>query len=433
MTPIAEVRAAHEGLEPGTETGRARARRRAPRRPPRAGQGGLPRPRRPLGAHPAPRARQRPRRGGLRAPDLARPRRPHRRRRRGLRLAHRRAHDLGRGRHGARQVAAPAAREAPRPRRTSRPATATASSTSSPSRRARELFVTRARIISAIRRFLDERGFVEVETPVLQPIYGGAPARPFTTHHNALDRTLYLRIATELYLKRLIVGGLERVYEIGKDFRNEGVSPKHNPEFTMLEWYEAYADYNDIAARLEELVAHVAARDRLRRARSTSRRRGGARRSATRSSSAPASTSTPTRATATRSPPRCARRASRSPTTDTWPQLVDELLSKHVEPDAPAADLPPRLPGRALAVRQAPPRDRGSGRALRGLRGRHGDRQRVHRAQRPRRPARPLRRARRATPRPATRRPSPTTRPSSWRSSRACRRPAGSGSGSTGW
>jgi lysyl-tRNA synthetase class 2 len=123
---------------------------------------------------------------------------------------------------------------------------------------ARELFLTRARVVTAVRRQLDEAGFVEVETPVLQPLYGGALARPFTTHHNALDRTLYLRIATELYLKRLIVGGLERVYELAKDFRNEGISYKHNPEFTMLEWYEAYADYNDAAARLESLVAGVA-------------------------------------------------------------------------------------------------------------------------------------------------------------------------------
>jgi lysyl-tRNA synthetase class 2 len=119
---------------------------------------------------------------------------------------------------------------------------------------ARKLFVDRARIISSARRYLDANGFVEVETPMLQPLYGGALARPFTTHHNALDRDLYLRIATELYLKRLIVGGLERVYELGKDFRNEGVSHKHNPEFTMVEWYEAYADYEDEARRLEELV-----------------------------------------------------------------------------------------------------------------------------------------------------------------------------------
>jgi len=122
----------------------------------------------------------------------------------------------------------------------------------------RELFVTRARTISAIRNWFDSRGFLEVETPVLQPLYGGALARPFTTHHNALDRDLYLRIATELYLKRLIVGGIDRVYELGKDFRNEGVSHKHNPEFTMLEWYEAYADYNDTATELEGLVSGVA-------------------------------------------------------------------------------------------------------------------------------------------------------------------------------
>jgi lysyl-tRNA synthetase, class II len=100
---------------------------------------------------------------------------------------------------------------------------------------------------------------VEVETPVLQPLYGGALARPFTTHHKALERTLYLRIATELYLKRLLVGGLEKVYELGKDFRNEGVSTKHNPEFTMVELYEAYADYEDAAVRLEELVRAAAA------------------------------------------------------------------------------------------------------------------------------------------------------------------------------
>ncbi len=123
---------------------------------------------------------------------------------------------------------------------------------------ARELFIARARIITAVRRFLDDAGFIEVETPVLQPLYGGALARPFTTHHNALDRTLYLRIATELYLKRCIVGGLERVYELGKDFRNEGLSTKHNPEFTMVEFYEAYADYDDVADRLETLVRSVA-------------------------------------------------------------------------------------------------------------------------------------------------------------------------------
>jgi len=119
-------------------------------------------------------------------------------------------------------------------------------------------FVLRARIVSAIRRYLDDEGFIEVETPILQPRYGGAFAEPFVTHHNVLDRDLYLRIATELYLKRLIVGGLERVYELGKDFRNEGVNYKRNPEFTMLEWYEAYADYHDTMARIEALVEYVA-------------------------------------------------------------------------------------------------------------------------------------------------------------------------------
>jgi lysyl-tRNA synthetase, class II len=122
----------------------------------------------------------------------------------------------------------------------------------------RELFILRSKVIAAMRRWLDERGFLEVETPVLQPLYGGALSRPFVTRHHSLDRDLYLRIATELYLKRLIVGGLEKVYELGKDFRNEGVSYKHNPEFTMLEWYEAYADYEDIAAELEELIEYVA-------------------------------------------------------------------------------------------------------------------------------------------------------------------------------
>jgi lysyl-tRNA synthetase class 2 len=124
----------------------------------------------------------------------------------------------------------------------------------------RRLFGLRARTVSEVRRWLDDRGFVEVETPVLQPLYGGALARPFTTHHNALDRDLYLRIATELYLKRLVVGGIDRVYEMGKDFRNEGISHKHNPEFTMLEWYEACSDYVATAQRVETMVAEVAER-----------------------------------------------------------------------------------------------------------------------------------------------------------------------------
>ncbi len=122
----------------------------------------------------------------------------------------------------------------------------------------RQVFERRSRIVSEIRRFLDERGFLEVETPVLQPIYGGAAARPFTTHHNALDQTLYLRIADELYLKRLIIGGLERVYEIGHNFRNEGLSTQHNPEFTIIEVYQAYADYTEIMRLVETLWSTVA-------------------------------------------------------------------------------------------------------------------------------------------------------------------------------
>ena len=120
-------------------------------------------------------------------------------------------------------------------------------------------FLVRSRLVSALRRYLDSQGFVEVETPILQPRYGGAFAEPFVTHSNELEQDMYLRIATELYLKRLIVGGLERVYELGKDFRNESVSFKHQPEFTMLEWYEAYADYRDTMDRIEEGLRTVAA------------------------------------------------------------------------------------------------------------------------------------------------------------------------------
>ncbi|OLS34521.1 lysine--tRNA ligase [Alkalihalophilus pseudofirmus] len=122
----------------------------------------------------------------------------------------------------------------------------------------RDTFVLRSKILQSMRRYLDNRGFLEVETPTMHSIAGGASARPFVTHHNALDMTLYMRIAIELHLKRLIVGGMEKVYEIGRVFRNEGVSTRHNPEFTMIELYEAYADYQDIMELTEELVAHIA-------------------------------------------------------------------------------------------------------------------------------------------------------------------------------
>ena len=197
---------------------------------------------------------------------------------------------------------------------------------------ARELFILRSKVVSAIRRWLDDRGFYEVETPVLQPLYGGALARPFTTHFNALDSDFYLRIATELYLKRLIVGGLEKVYELGKDFRNEGLSHKHNPEFTMVEWYEAYADYEDEARNLEELVSYVA-------------------REVGYDGDIDFATTPWQRVTLTEAIEektginvlehrdrdalvKAAREKDiKLDPTETWPQLVDELLSKHVEPD----------------------------------------------------------------------------------------------------
>ena len=230
-------------------------------------------------------------------------------------------------------------------------------------------------MISALRRELDAAGFIEVETPVLQPLYGGANARPFTTHHNELDRDLYLRIATELYLKRLIVGGLERVYEIGKDFRNEGVSFKHNPEFTMLEWYEAYADVDDAMARTEALVAAAAIaangttlvqRDGVEvdlappwpRIPLAARDRGALR-------DRPAGRARPRGA----APPRGrGGRARRQPTTTPGPSSSTACSRTSSSRSITTPGLPRRLPGRALAAR-APARGRPvDGRALRGVR-----------------------------------------------------------------
>jgi lysyl-tRNA synthetase class 2 len=194
----------------------------------------------------------------------------------------------------------------------------------------RQRFMTRARTISTIRRALDEDGFIEVETPILQPLYGGAMARPFVTHHNALGRDLYLRIASELYLKRLIVGGLERVYEIGKNFRNEGVDTTHNPEFTVIEWYEAYADYEDVARRCERIVAAVAQAtgyggpldftppwDRKTYAGAIQEQTG-----------------LDILALRERDELAAAMRSRGYPVreSDGWPQLVDDLVSEHVEP-----------------------------------------------------------------------------------------------------
>jgi lysyl-tRNA synthetase, class II len=221
---------------------------------------------------------------------------------------------------------------------------------------ARELFILRSRVIASIRRWLDGRGFLEVETPILQPLYGGALARPFTTHHNALDRELYLRIAPELYLKRLIVGGLERVYEIGKDFRNEGLSPKHNPEFTMLEWYEAYADYEDIAAELEELVAFVAADVGYAGEIDFSKpwRRVTLRDAILEQTGIDVLASRDTAALVAAA----REKGIELDPSETWPQLVDELLSKHVEPDLTdptfVTDYPVELSPFAKAHRSEP-------------------------------------------------------------------------------
>ena len=178
----------------------------------------------------------------------------------GSALAHqeRRAHRRRARARPAGQGPAPAARRSGTACRTSRRASASATSTCSSTRTRAASRCCGAAIVTAMRAFLDARGFLEVETPVLQPIYGGAAARPFTTHHNAYDQQLYLRISDELYLKRLVVGGLDRVYEIGRVFRNEGVSRKHNPEFTMMECYQAYADYSDMMELTESMLQQIA-------------------------------------------------------------------------------------------------------------------------------------------------------------------------------
>ena len=241
---------------------------------------------------------------------------------------------------------------------------------------ARELFILRSKVISLVRRWLDDRGFLEVETPVLQPIYGGALARPFTTHHNALDREFYLRIATELYLKRLIVGGLEKVYELGKDFRNEGVSHKHNPEFTMIETYEAYVDYEHVMDMVETARVLACERGRLRR---RAQVRGAM-------AADPAQ-----RGDQERDRPRHlgtarARGACGGDGREGLPQRAARRLlaaagrrtaQQARRAQAQAPDLHHRLSRRALTVRQGAPQQARPGRALRGLRRGHGVRQRL--------------------------------------------------------
>src|SRR3954452_11430614 len=191
----------------------------------------------------------------------------------------------------------------------------------------RELFIMRSKVVSAMRNWLDSRGFLEVETPILQRLYGGALAQPFVTHYNELDREMYLRIADELYLKRLIVGGLERVYKIGKDFRNEGFSRKHQPEFTMLEWYEAYADWEVVADRAERLVDAAA-----RAVGNTSFTPPWKRE--TLAGAIQARTGVDILANRDLASLQAAISATGQPVPqeDTWALLVDNLLSHHVEP-----------------------------------------------------------------------------------------------------
>ncbi len=296
----------------------------------------------------------------------------------------------------------------------------------------RDLFILRSKVIAAIRRWLDDRGFLEVETPILQPLYGGALARPFTTHHNQLGKDLYLRIATELYLKRLIVGGLERVYEIGKNFRNEGVSHKHNPEFTVLEWYEAYKDYTDIADELEELTAYVAGAvgyDGEIDFTTRPWRRVTLRDAILEKTGVDVLAHRDTGALVGRG----AREGHRArPDRGLAPARRRPALEvRRARPQGP--DVHHGLPDRAVAARQEAPVGARPGRALRVLRRRDGVRQRVLRAERPGRPARPVRGAEAAAGRGP--RGDPALRRGLRARARARHAPgrAGSASASTGW
>ena len=258
----------------------------------------------------------------------------------------------------------------------------------------RKVFVTRARIISSLRRQLEARGFIEVETPMMQPLYGGAAARPFVTHHNTLDIDLYLRIAPELYLKRLVVGGLERVYEINRNFRNEGLSTHHNPEFTMLEFYQAYTDYRGLMDFSDELLrADGDRRHRLAR--------GGIRRHT--SSISPASRAS---ACAKRSCGSGKARAARR--WRTWPtpsgccahsrkatpgEALTDIFERHVEAKLIQPTVIYDYPVETSPLSKNKPEDPGLRGALRDLRRRHGDRQRLHRVERSAGAAPPLRNA----------------------------------------
>ncbi len=271
-----------------------------------------------------------------------------------------------------------------------------------------KIFVTRAQNHRVLRRQLEARGFIEVETPMMQPLYGGATARPFVTHHNTLDMDLYLRIAPELYLKRLIVGGLERVYEINRNFRNEGISTQHNPEFTMLEFYQAYTDYQglmDLHRRTAE-----ADRDRCDRI---------GRWSSIRARSSISATSAGCRCRK-----RWATRLCKG-------HALVEAFERNVEPTLIQPTIIYEYPVEVSPLSKNKRERSGLRRALRDLRRRHGDRQRLHRVERSAGAAPPLRDAARACARPATKKRTRWTRIICARCPTACRRPAAKASAST--
>ena len=282
----------------------------------------------------------------------------------------------------------------------------------------RQVFETRAAVVAAVRRFLNARGFLEVETPMMQPLAGGALARPFVTHHNALDLDLYLRIAPELYLKRLTVGGFERVYEINRNFRNEGISTQHNPEFTMLEFYEAYVDYEHLMRLTEEMLMEVAreAVANARGRRSADHRLSFAapyRRLSLRGAAAEAASARLGRAV-TESDLRDRERAAglaRALGLDVSAahgagKIATTMFRGAVGAEADPADVRVRLSDRGIPALEAEGRRSRHGRTIRIVRRRFRDRQRLQRAERSARAAPPLRGAARATRRRGRRGPS---------------------------
>ena len=277
-----------------------------------------------------------------------------------------------------------------------------------------EVFRARSRLIHNLRRRLVELGFMEVETPVLQAVPGGGAARPFETYYNALDQSEYLRIALELHLKRCVIGGMERVFEIGRIFRNEGLSAKHNPEFTMMELYQAYADYHDIMRLVEELVAALAQDVRGATALPWGDQvidfappwpRIPLRDAILAESQVDIEQHRTLSRSAQRPGGRPAERRSRLESGQADRRAALPVRGAEADP----ADLSDRLSARAVATSEEDAGSTRPGRALRGVRRRHGDRQRLHRAQRPARPARPLRGAGPRPARPATTRLSYST------------------------